>query len=614
MENKNYNAENNNNETLNTENTNDTASQQESGSTYSYSYLNQEQKNPNNIWRADENTAGSSTYANAQQENSNAQSAYGSTQAGTGGAYGTQAGTSGAYSAQAGTGSAYSSTQTGAGSAYSSTQTEAGSTYNGSQSNANSAYNHTAQANNAYNSQYTGSSTQSGTDNAYSNIYGSSNNQAYNTYSNAKQQKKEERAQKRAAKKNSANTNTNFGIKLAKCASIALVFGLVAGTAFEGSSYVASSLLGTNETQETASADDSKDREVLKIEESTKTTSPITTTAANTGDGVSAIVEECMPSIVAITNMSLVQYQNWFGQVQTQEVPSAGSGIIVSEDSDSLYIATNNHVVESATTLTIRFCDDKTAAAEIKGTDPSTDLAVVEVKKADIDADTLAAIKVATLGDSEKIKVGSQAIAIGNALGYGQSVTAGYISALEREVTTQDETTGKSYTNNLIQTDAAINPGNSGGALLNSSGEVIGINSSKYNDTAVEGMGFAIPANTAKPIIEDLITKKVVSDEKAAYLGVYPEDVTSSIAEAYNMPEGVFIREIYKGTAADQYGLKAGDIITSIDGRQIKSIEALQNRLSYYEAGTEVEVVVQRPVQNGYEEVTVSVVLGKKDS
>lgn len=586
MENNHYNnTENNSSETVNTTNTNESnsnsASQQESGSTYSYSYLNQDQKNPNNIWRADENTAGayagSNTYTNA------------------GNAYnGAQTGANGMYNgAQTGTNGTYSSTQSGAGSAYNSAQT-------------NGSYNNT---------QYTAGGAQSGADNAYSNIYGSSSGQAgWNTSSDAKQQKKEERARKRAARKENAGTSTNFGIKLAKCASIALVFGLVAGTAFEGSSYVAGNLLGTNESETSVSVSGGNDQNVQKTEGSTATTAPLTASSTSTGDGVSAIVEECMPSIVAITNMSLVQYQNWFGQVQTQEVPSAGSGIIVSEDEDSLYIATNNHVVESATTLTIRFCDDKTAAAEIKGTDASTDLAVVRVKKADVDKDTLEAIKIATLGDSEKVKVGSQAIAIGNALGYGQSVTAGYISALEREVTTQDETTGRSYTNKLIQTDAAINPGNSGGALLNSSGEVIGINSSKYNDTAVEGMGFAIPTSTAKPIIDDLITKSVVSDDKAAYLGIHPEDVTAAIAEAYNMPEGVFVREVFRGTAAEQYGLRTGDIITKIDGREVKSSEALVNRLSYYEAGTEVEITLQRAAQGGYEEVTVSVVLGKKDS
>ncbi len=576
----NTNSTNNTNETVHQTTVNETAStsngQQGSSSTYSYSYLGQEQKNPNNIWRADENTADAYTSGSTYTNNS---SAYGSgTQTGAGGMYG---------SAQTGTDSAYNNTQAGANGSYGSTQYTAG--------------------NNA----------QNGTDNAYSNIYGNPDSQGqagWTTYTNAKQQKKEERAKKRAAKKANASAGSgSFGIKLAKCASIALVFGLVAGTGFEGSSYVAGRLLGTDEKQANISAESSKDEKEVFSGSSTKNTAPLTATTTSTGD-VSAIVEECMPSIVAITNLSEKQLQNWFGQVQRVEVPSAGSGIIVSEDEESLYIATNNHVVESATTLTIRFCDDKTATAEIQGTDPTTDLAVVRVKKSDIDADTLSAIKVATLGDSDKIKVGSQAIAIGNALGYGQSVTVGYISALEREVTTQDEATGTNYTNNLIQTDAAINPGNSGGALLNSSGEVIGINSSKYSDTTVEGMGFAIPANTAKMIVEDLITKKAVSQDKAAYLGIQVENVPSEISETYNMPRGAFVKEVFRGTAAEQYGLRAGDIITKFDGRDIQSREALIGRLAYYESGTQVDVVVQRPSQNGYEETTISVVLGKQES
>lgn len=598
MENNNMNTNSNNmntnsadsnaNYTANTAETgNASASQPESGSTYSYSYLNQEQKNPNNIWRADENTAGTYT-GSASYDTSNAYTNAGQEASG----------------AQAAAGSAYSSTQQGA-SAYGGAQAD--SSYNNAYGNTQS----DPSNGNAY------SNSQQNYGNNYSNIYGKADGQSagWNTYSDAKQKKKEERAQKRAAKKAEANTNTsaNFGIKLAKCASLALVFGLVAGTAFEGSSYVAGSLFGTKDNQASVSLDESKDKEVLNIGGDTQATAPLTATPSSTGDGVVSIVEQCMPSIVAITNMSQVQYQNWFGQVQKYEVPSAGSGIIVSENNDYLYIATNNHVVESATTLTVRFSDDTTASAEIKGTDPSTDLAVIQVKKADIEAGTLSAIKVATLGDSSKIKVGSQAIAIGNALGYGQSVTAGYISALEREVTTQDEKTGNSYTNKLIQTDAAINPGNSGGALLNSSGEVIGINSSKYNDTAVEGMGFAIPSNTAKPIIEDLITKEQVSDDKAAYLGIQGEDVTAAVTEAYNMPEGVFVKEVFKGTAAEQYGIKAGDIITKLDGRDTTTMEALHTRLSYYEAGAQVEIVVQRPVQNGYEEKTISVVLGKKN-
>ncbi len=580
MENNNWNENNvNNNNNMNTSstenNTNGTAytaesggasaSQPESGSTYGYSYLNQEQKNPNNIWRADENTTGAYTG-----------SSYNSAQSSTSNGYGT-----------------YSNPQ--------SDQTNGGA--------------YTAQSDTANGNAY--GSTQQDYANNYSNIYGKANHQSagWNTYSDAKQQKKAERAQRRAAKKAEAgtNANSNFGVKLAKCASFALIFGLVAGTAFEGSSYVAGSLFGTKDKEVSAVPDTGSSEDVLKIGEDTQTSAPLTATASSTGDGVVSIVEQCMPSIVAITNMSQVQYQNWFGQVQKYEVPSAGSGIIVGENKDYLYIATNNHVVESATTLTIRFSDDTTASAEIKGTDVSTDLAVIQVKKADIDSGTLSKIKVATLGDSSKIKVGSQAIAIGNALGYGQSVTAGYISALEREVTTQDENSGNSYTNKLIQTDAAINPGNSGGALLNKNGEVIGINSSKYNDTAVEGMGFAIPSNTAKPIIEDLITKEQVSDDKAAYLGIHGENVTAAVTEAYNMPEGVFVKEVFKGTAAEQYGIKAGDIITSLDGRDIATMEVLHTRLSYYEAGSQVEIIVQRPMQNGYEEVKLSVVLGKKN-
>lgn len=574
----------------NTQNTaENTGRQQENSSTYSYSYLNQEQKNPNNVWRADENTAGAYQTGNAYT-NTNGQegpNVYGSSQSSAGSAYGT--------------------TQTGAGNAYSASQAGASNTYGSAQTGADNAY---------QNAQYTaGNGTQPGGDNNYSNIYGNTDSQAgWNTYSDAKAQKKEERAKRRAVKKAENSAGGNFGIKLAKCASIALVFGLVAGTAFEGSSYLAGSLFGTNEKEATVSVDDGKEQETMQIEDSTSKTTPITAVPTASEEGVSAIVEECMPSIVAITNLSQKQLQNWFGQIQSYEVPSAGSGIIIDEDDDSLYIATNNHVIEGATTLTIRFCDDATAAAEIKGTDASTDLAVVQVKKADIQADTLQAIKVATLGDSDQIKVGSRAIAIGNALGYGQSVTGGYISALEREVTTQDEKTGKSYTNKLLQTDAAINPGNSGGALLNNRGEVIGINSSKYSDTDVEGIGFAIPINDAKLIFEDLITKKQVSGENAAYLGVQVEDVTAVISESYNMPLGVFVKEVYRGTAADQYGIKAGDIITRIDGRETQSSEALLRRLSYYEAGTQVEIVVERPSQNGYEEVVLSVVLGRQES
>ncbi len=578
MENKDFNT----NQANGADNTNQANGQQpgsqpESSSSYGYSYINQAQKNPNNIWRADENSTGGSQAGG--EAYSNTSSTYHN---------GTQADGGSAYSQPEG---GYTS------SAYGNTQYHSNTAYGNTQSGSNSAYNN----------------AQSSAGNAYSNIYGTQNNSqgGFQTYNDSKKQKKEERARKRAEKQ--ASGSSNFGMKMVKCASIALVFGLVAGTAFEGSSHLVGNLIGTDGKQ--AESGVKEDKEALNPANGTERQPIQQTTSAISDDDIVSIVKECKPSIVAITNMSLVQTRNWFGQVQNYEMPSAGSGIIVSSDDDYLYIATNNHVVSgNNNTLTIQFCDGATVAAEVKGADKSMDLAVVQVKKSEIEASTLSEIKIAEFGDSDSMEVGSRAIAIGNALGYGQSVTVGYISALEREVTIQDESTGETFTNALIQTDAAINPGNSGGALLNSSGQVIGINSSKYSDTDVEGIGFAIPANMAKPVIEDFITNQEVSAEKAAYLGIEGQNVTASVATTYNMPEGVFIKAITKGTAADQYGLKEGDIITKFDGREVKTMQTLKRRLSYYEAGTEVEVIVQRAAENGYQEKTLKVVLGKMNS
>ena len=269
-------------------------------------------------------------------------------------------------------------------------------------------------------------------------------------------------------------------------------------------------------------------------------------------------------------------------------------------------------MVQNATSLTISFVDDQMVTASIKGTDPSSDLAVVSVAKSEMTADTLGAIKIATLGNSDTLRVGESAIAIGNALGYGQSVTTGVISALNREVTTTDSSTGASITNELVQTDAAINPGNSGGALLNMNGEVIGINSVKYSDTQVEGMGYAIPINTADPIINDLITREKVSEAKSAYLGISGVDVTSELSQSYNMPKGVYIAQVQDGSAAQAAGLQVGDIITQFDGKQVTSMEALKDLLQYYEAGATVEIVIQYPDRGGYVEETVKITLGSK--
>ena len=405
-----------------------------------------------------------------------------------------------------------------------------------------------------------------------------------------------------------------FGTKLAKCVAIALVFGLVAGTAFTGVSYFGGNALGINQSS------DSSDKSSRGSKDSGSSSSDTAKTlaATSTGDAtdvtdVSGIVDAVMPSIVAITNTGVVQSQNFFGQSQSYESQSAGSGIIIQEDDTYLYIATNNHVVEDAESLTVQFCDDSTVSAEIKGTDASHDLAVVKVEKSAIDADTLSAIKVATIGDSTALKVGQATIAIGNALGYGQSVTTGVVSALGRTVSTSDSSTGTTVTNdNLIQTDAAINPGNSGGALLNTNGEVIGINSVKYSDTSVEGIGYAIPMEDAQPIITQLITQEKVDESKQAYLGIQGYDVSSDVAKTYNMPQGVYVYQVLSGSAAEKAGLQQGDIITKFDGKTVGSMEELQETLSYYEAGQSVKITICSRADN-YQEQDLDITLGSRN-
>lgn len=446
-----------------------------------------------------------------------------------------------------------------------------------------------------------GNTYQSNAGNAYQNNAGNAyQNNAGNTYQSTTQKEPKKKHERR-------KTSGGFGTKVAKCAALALVFGLVAGTAFEGVRFASGQLFP--QTSEGSSSSGS----VLakNSDDSLETTSVSSTYAAA---GVSDVVDQVMPSIVSITNISETEYRNyWGGGTQTYESTSAGSGIIVSEDNDYLYIATNNHVVENATSLTVAFSDGSTVSADIKGTDPSTDLAVIRVAKSSVESDTLGNIKVATLGDSDALSVGDACIAIGNALGYGQSVTGGYISALNRQVSVSDSSTGTNYTAELIQTDAAINPGNSGGALLNAKGEVIGINSVKYSDTSVEGIGYAIPINTAAPIIQDLITKEKVDASESAYLGIAGVDVTSDVAKTYNMPTGVYVAQVVEGSAAEQAGIVSGDIITEFDGKTITSMEGLSGTLEYYKAGTTVDVTVMRNANGEYTEQTISVTLGKKN-
>lgn len=423
-------------------------------------------------------------------------------------------------------------------------------------------------------------------------------NQSYNSYEEPKKDNE------------TKDKKDGMGKKVLKYTSVALVFGLVAGTTFSGSSYLMRNVLGT--TSLTSSAK-------LTTSGSTLSNSKIkatSTSTTGTPTDVSGVVSNVMPSIVSITNMSEEQVQNMFGQSGTYQNESAGSGIIVAEDDSNLYIATNNHVVEDSKTLTVQFSDDTTAKATVKGTDSQRDLAVVQVPIKSLDSSTIKTIKVATLGDSTKLAVGENDIAIGNALGYGQSVTVGVISALNREVSIQDETSGETITNSLIQTDAAINPGNSGGALLNMNGEVIGINSSKYSDTSVEGMGFAIPIATAEPIIQSIIsgtsTSSASTTAGTASLGVYGVDVNDSVSSTYKMPEGVYIAQVVSGSSAEKAGLVKGMIITKMDDTKITSMDDLKNEIAKHASGDKVKITVK--VQNGgeYKESTITVTLGHK--
>ena len=382
--------------------------------------------------------------------------------------------------------------------------------------------------------------------------------------------------------------------KVALVVGAAVLFGAVGGVTMQGTSYLTGKLLGKN-TKSTVGT--------------TKTVSnaKLTTSTSTVTSDVSDIVENTLPSIVSITNMSVQEVQNFFGGTSQQESESAGSGIIISQNDSELLVVTNNHVVEGSDTLTVTFNDGNSVEAQIKGTDSARDLAVVAVPLDKISDDTMNAIKVATLGDSDSLKVGEPAIAIGNALGYGQSVTTGIVSATGRTI--------DGFDGEYIQTDAAINPGNSGGALLNANGEVIGINSAKINSSAVEGMGFAIPISDASDVIQNLMNKETrskVSDEERGYLGIKGYDVSEEGAQMYNMPTGVYVKEVMSGGGAEKAGLTKGSIITGFEGSSISGMSSLQEQLQYYKAGEEVTLTVQIPDKNGeYTEKDIKVTLGK---
>ena len=382
------------------------------------------------------------------------------------------------------------------------------------------------------------------------------------------------------------------------------LFGVMAGSSFGVVSYVSGKAVPTGVTS-TANPSATAASEGTNTNEGNTilNTSSVSTSKV---EDVSGLVTEVMPSIVSITCTSGGMQQGYYGSQGSGNSVSAGTGIIVSQDKKNLYVATNNHVVEGASSVAVTFHDGTKVDATVKGTASSSDLAVVQIPLDSIKEETKNAIRIATLGDSNKAKVGEMVVAIGNALGYGQSVTVGYLSAKDREVQTDD------YTMNLLQTDAAINPGNSGGALLNASGQVVGINSAKYSSEEVEGIGYAIPISYAIPIINDLISQEKVSEEDQGYLGVRFYEVTGKVSASFNIPDGIFISSVVENSPAAKAGLRAGDVVTSIDGRSVSKQEQFQEVLQTKAAGTKIQLTIQRQSGTKYSEKTISVTLGKK--
>ena len=397
--------------------------------------------------------------------------------------------------------------------------------------------------------------------------------------------------------------------KAAGITAAAVLFGTVAGGVMTGVNYVGARLTGLADITATAPAE-TEGTTTAQVPETSAASNNGSTTAVSTVTDVSSIAEKAMPSLVAINDTMTVEQNNFFGMPQTYQAQSSGSGIIVGQNDTELLIATNNHGVSGATDMKVTFTDSTQVAAAVKGTDSATDLAIIAVKLSDIPSDTMSKIKVATLGNSDNVKVGQQVIAIGNALGYGQSLTVGYISALDREITDEN---GIQHT--YIQTDAAINPGNSGGALLDLNGNVIGINAAKNASTEVEGMGFAIPISKAQEILNNLMTKKTreaVDESAQGYLGIQGTNIDANASKEYGMPVGIYVYKIVEGGAAANSDLKEKDIITKFDGQSVTNMEELKQMLTYYEGGSTVSLTVQSLVNGSYVEHEVQITLGTK--
>ncbi len=395
-------------------------------------------------------------------------------------------------------------------------------------------------------------------------------------------------------------------MRAAAVAGFAILFGVVSSAVFLATNVVGGRLLGLRNSDGTTTTSSDK---------ITNGTALSTSSSVVTSD-VSDVVDKVMPSIVSITSMSVQEVQSFFGGTYEQTSEGAGTGIIIGKNDTELLIVTNNHVVEGSDTLTVTFNDQSSVEANIKGTDATYDVAVIAVALDQISDDTMDAISVATLGDSTNLKIGEPAIAIGNALGYGQSVTTGVISALGRSVSTTDTQTGETQESGakLIQTDAAINPGNSGGALVNVNGEVIGINSAKLTGESVEGIGYAIPISDVSNLIQNLMnqeTKTKVPENERGLLGITGMSVSDAFSQQIDVPAGVYVMEVSSGSGADKAGMTKGSIITAINGSSIDSMEALQEQLQYYAKGETVSLTILVPQSNGeYEEQTLDVTLG----
>lgn len=445
-------------------------------------------------------------------------------------------------------------------------------------------------------------------------IYGYSDNDREETVNEMPIREPAKKPEKEPRKK------TGIGQKVLLSISLGLLFGLFAGAGFYGVTQATSSFQRHQDETTQEIWTEAETEENTQTDQSTDQGTEETVDAAGireagssvvyvpTDSNVTSIVKEVMPAMVSIIN-NYTETSNFWGQTYTEDLSASGSGIIVAQKDDELLIVTNQHVVADANQLLVTLSDGTEVEAKTKGSDADMDLAVIAIKTADLDNDTLNAIAIATLGDSDNLQLGEQVIAIGNALGYGQSVTVGYISALDREIELEDGSK-----RSFIQTDAAINPGNSGGALLNAAGEVIGINSNKIGGTSIEGMGYAIPITTASPIIAELMSRQTrdkVDADQVGYLGISYQEVTDQFATMYGMPKGIYVVSVLENSGAAKAGIMKGDVITKFDGVKTSSFSELQNALQYYAVGDTLQVTVMRPENGEYVEKVLTVTLGQ---